>query len=105
MGTPSDQAVCRPEVLLDVAGAISKDLLPLLESAGHAVPDLSPQAAGEWDVAQGYAVTIQRARMATVDTMEFVADQVRRMVEDLVATANTVRDGDERAADAARRTS
>lgn len=99
-----DQAMCRPDALLDIAGAMSRDLLPRLESAGHTVPDLSFTAVGDWDVARGYAETMQRARMATVDTMEFVTELVRRVVDDLVATANTARDGDQRAGDAARRT-
>jgi hypothetical protein len=81
---------------------MSGDLLARLDAARPAVPDLS--AAGGWDVARGYAETVQRARMATEDTMQFVADQVRRVVDDLVATANTVRDGDERATETARGT-
>ena len=99
-----DQAMCRPDALLDIAGAMSRDLLPRLESAGHTVPDLSFTAVGDWDVARGYAETMQRARMATADTMEFVTELVRRVVDDLVATANTARDGDQRASEAARRT-
>ncbi|MEV0348428.1 hypothetical protein AB0H88_21860 [Nonomuraea sp. NPDC050680] len=99
-----DQAMCRPDALLDVAGAMSRDLLPRLESAGHRVPDLSFTAVGDWDVARGYAETMQRARIATVDTMGFVTELVSRVVEDLVATANTVRDADQRAGETARRT-
>jgi hypothetical protein len=68
------------------------------------VPDLSFPAVGDWDVARGYAETMQRARMATVDTMGFVTELVSRVVEDLVATANTVRDADQRAGETARRT-
>ena len=99
-----DQATCRPDALLDIASAMSGDLLTRLDAARLAVPDLPVSAAGGWDVARGYAETAQRARMATEDAMRFVADQVRRVVDDLVATANTVRDGDERASDAARST-
>ncbi|MEU7739219.1 hypothetical protein [Nonomuraea sp. NPDC049158] len=102
--TAGDQAMCRPDALLDVAGAMSRDLLPRLESAGHRVPDLSFTAVGDWDVARGYAETMQRARVATVDTMGFVTELVSRVVEDLVATANTVRDADQRAGETARRT-
>ncbi|WP_219470220.1 hypothetical protein [Nonomuraea rhizosphaerae] len=99
-----DQAVCRPDVLRDVAGAMSRDLLPQLESAPHKVHDLPTQAVGDWDVARGYADTAHRAFLATTETMGFVAEQVRRIIDDLVATANTVQDGDARAADTARRT-
>jgi hypothetical protein len=99
-----DQATCRPDVLLDIAATMSGDLLSRLDAARLAVPDLPVPAAGGWDVARGYAETVRRARTATEDTMRFVADQVRRVVDDLVATANTVRDGDERAGDTARRT-
>ncbi|HUR06206.1 MAG TPA: hypothetical protein VM347_26905 [Nonomuraea sp.] len=102
--TAGDQAMCRPDALLDIAAAMSSDLLPRLESAGHTVPDLSVTAVGDWDVARGYAETMRRARMATVDTMEFVTELVRRVVDDLVATADTARDADQRASEAARRT-
>ncbi|MBF8193183.1 hypothetical protein ITP53_47450 [Nonomuraea sp. K274] len=102
--TAGDKAVCRPDTLLDVAGKLTKDLLPRLEAARYQVPDLSPGAAGDWDIAQGYGDTVRRARLATVDSLEFVLAQVQRVIDDLAGTAGTVRDADQRAAGAAPRT-
>ncbi|MER6942884.1 hypothetical protein ABT294_02560 [Nonomuraea sp. NPDC000554] len=100
----ADQAVCRPDALLDVAAKMSKDLLPRLRSAPDGLLDLPLTAAGDWDVARGYGETVQRARLATDDALRFVAEQVQRIVDDLVATADAARDADQQASDAARRT-
>jgi hypothetical protein len=102
--TAGDAAVCNPEALLDVAGKLTRDLLPQLEAARFQVPDLSPGAAGTWDIAQGYAETVGRARLATGDSLQFVLEQVQRVIDDLAATANTVRDADQRAAGTVPRT-
>ncbi|NJP95789.1 hypothetical protein HCN51_41240 [Nonomuraea sp. FMUSA5-5] len=92
-----DQARCRPEALHDVAGKLSRDLLPQLEALRYQVTDLPQGAAGTWDIAQGYADTVGRARQATGESVGFVAEQVQRVIDDLVATADTVRDADRRA--------
>lgn len=42
--------------------------------------------------------------MATGDSLQFVMEQVQRIVDDLAATANTVRDADQRAAGTVPRT-
>jgi hypothetical protein len=42
--------------------------------------------------------------VATGDSLQFVMEQVQRIVDDLAATANTVRDADQRAAGAVPRT-
>ncbi|MEO3804974.1 hypothetical protein [Nonomuraea sp. B1E8] len=95
--TAGDTVRCEPEVLLDVAGKLTRELLPRLEAARYQVPDLSPAAAGDWDIAQGYAGTVVRARVATCDSLGFVMEQVQRVVDDLAATAGTVLDADQRA--------
>ncbi|MEV0380473.1 hypothetical protein [Nonomuraea sp. NPDC050643] len=102
--TAGDQAMCKPEALIDVAGRLSKDLLPRLDAARFKVPDLPPGAAGDWDIAAGYSDTVRRAREATGDSLQFVLEQVQRVIDDLVATADTVRGADERAAGAVPRT-
>jgi hypothetical protein len=98
-----DPAMCKPEALLDVAGKLSRELLPALRAAPFRVPDLSDGAAGSWDIAQGYAGTARAARVATVDSLRFVAEQVQRVIDDLAGTAATARDADQRAAGAAPR--
>ncbi|NUO96383.1 MAG: hypothetical protein HOW71_00870 [Nonomuraea sp.] len=98
------QAMCRPEALLDVAGKLTRELLPRLEQARFQVPDLPPGAAGTWDIAAGYAGTAQRARIATEESLQFVVEQVKRVIDDLAATAGTVRDADQRASGVAPRT-
>jgi hypothetical protein len=100
-----DQAMCRPDALLDAAGRLSTDLLPHLEALRFQVLDLPPGTAGTWDVAQGYTETVGRARQATGDSVQFVVEQVQRIIDDLAATANTVRDADQRAAGVVPRTS
>ncbi|MEV4017834.1 hypothetical protein AB0J35_45820 [Nonomuraea angiospora] len=102
--TAGDTAMCKPEALLDVAGKLGDSLLPRLRAAVYQVPDLSPAAPGSWDIAQGYGETVRRARVATGDSLQFVMEQVQRIVDDLAATANTVRDADQRAAGAVPRT-
>jgi hypothetical protein len=101
-GKAGDKAMCRPEVLLDVAGSLAKDLLPRLEQGRWTPSDLMPGAAGSWDVAQAYENTVRRARVATGDSLQFVMEQVKRVIDDLAATASTVRDADQEAADVAR---
>ncbi|TDE49725.1 hypothetical protein E1295_20125 [Nonomuraea mesophila] len=96
--TAGDVVKCEPEALLDVAGKLTRELLPRLEAARYQVPDLSPAAPGDWDIAQGYAGTVVRARMATCDSLDFVLEQVQRVIDDLAATAGTMRDADQRAA-------
>ncbi|TDB93741.1 hypothetical protein E1267_43255 [Nonomuraea longispora] len=98
-----DVAKCEPQALLDVAGKLTRELLPQLEAARYQVPDLSPAAAGDWDIAQGYAGTVVRARLATCDSLAFVMEQVQRVVDDLAATAGTVLDADQRAGAAPRK--
>ncbi|MFG1696179.1 hypothetical protein [Nonomuraea sp. NPDC049309] len=99
-----DRTACRPDALLDVAGRLQRELLPRLEAARFQVPDLSQGAAGTWDIAQGYADTVRRAREATGDSLQFVLEQVQRVIGDLADTAATVRDADQRAAGVAGRT-
>ncbi|MEV4564426.1 hypothetical protein AB0K12_11725 [Nonomuraea sp. NPDC049419] len=99
-----DQVTCRPDALLDVAGKLQRELLPRLEAARFQVPDLTPGAAGTWDVAQGYAGTVRSAREATGESLRFVLEQVQRVIGDLADTAATVRDADQRAAGVAGRT-
>jgi hypothetical protein len=102
--TAGDKAMCRPEALLDVAGKLTKELLPQLGQVKYDVRDLPSGAAGTWDIAKGYEGTVRRAREATADSLEFVMEQVQRVVDDLVGTATTVRDADQRAAGVAPRT-
>lgn len=99
-----DQAMCKPEALLDAAGRLTTDLLPQLEALRFQLLDLPPGAAGTWDIAQGYAETVGRARQATGDSVQFVVEQIQRVIDDLAATANTVRDADQRAAGVVPRT-
>ncbi|MEU6715411.1 hypothetical protein ABZ897_28435 [Nonomuraea sp. NPDC046802] len=98
-----EKVMCRPEALLDVAAKLERDLASRLEAAKYNMPDLSG-APGSWDIAQGYAQTVSRARLATEDSLEFVLAQVQRVITDLRDTANAVRDADQRATGAAPRT-
>ncbi|MFC4006058.1 hypothetical protein ACFOY2_02410 [Nonomuraea purpurea] len=98
-----EKMMCRPEVLLDVAATLEEDLESRLEAARYNMPDLWG-APGSWDIAQEYAHTVSRARLATEDSLEFVLAQVQRVIADLRGTANAVRDADQRAAGAAPRT-
>jgi hypothetical protein len=102
--TAGDQAMCKPEALLGEAGKLTSELLPELEAVKARLLDLSPAAPGSWDIAKGYGDTVHRARVATGESLQFVLEQVQRVIDDLAATANTVRDADQRAADAAPRT-
>ncbi|GAA2696997.1 hypothetical protein [Nonomuraea recticatena] len=99
-----DVARCRPDALLEVAGKIAQDVLPLLESAGRKIPDLSVAAVGHWDVARAYVETATNARVATVDAMNLVVKQVKRFIDDLCATANSAKDADHQASEEVRRT-
>ncbi|MGW3344379.1 hypothetical protein ACWDA3_13785 [Nonomuraea rubra] len=101
--TAGDQTRCRPEALHDVASRLSTDLLPQLEGLQHRMADLPHGAAGTWDLALQYADTVGRAGQATGESVRFVVEQVQRVIDDLVATANTVRDADQRAAGGAPR--
>ncbi|SEF80242.1 hypothetical protein SAMN05444920_101704 [Nonomuraea solani] len=101
--TAGDKTMCKPEALRDVAGKLSKDLLPGLTAIRDQTYRLPDGAAGDWDVALGYTGTVSRAHEATRDSLRLVLDQVQRVIDDLVATADTVREADERAAGAAPR--
>jgi hypothetical protein len=97
-------ALCDPEVLLAEAGKLTSGLLPQLQAAKAALLDLSAAAPGSWDIARGYGDTVHRARVATGESLQFVLEQVQRVIDDLAATAHAVQDADQRAADAAPRT-